>query len=391
MPWGVVCLKRRTVVSALVFVFFLFLTPVVPAAASPEQDRALEILDSRTSSHWGEDNLAWVVHYPEELVEPWVKAESSRRKMNAEQAARYRKAFTDELKIGAATAVMFSVHSFGTNPLKLAPIAKNVVLLDSSGKRVAPMVYEKKLDSPISGLAQGFIFFPKQKDDNFRIAIKGLVPDKETIFAFGGSSGGAIIATTPAGTGSSTKKTGGNSGQPKDVVVKIPTTKPPVSPVQPKPPVASVDPKKAEPEFSIEGETYVPTTPPAEPVSREAPPATVPVSAPPQPETKTPRQAPLVPPKQVLDIFLKAWIKGDTDRMYEQLSADSQSRISKDLFEKDVLSAGAFRQGLREGYKVSWDGNSAKVTVSQKMLLMRTLSSKRIDFVEENGAARIAW
>ncbi len=388
---GMVCLRRKTVLSAVLFVLFLVSVFVPSASASPEQDKALEILDSRTSSHWGEDNLAWVVHYPEGLVEPWVKAQAAKRKLNAEQTEQYRKSFTDELKVGAATAILLSVHSYGGAPLKLAPISKNVTLIDSSGKRISPMVYEKKLDNPIGGLMQGFVFFPLQKDDNFRIAVKGLVSDRETIFAFGDFSG-ATIATATGGSGSVAKKPQNAAGQQKEAIVRIPTTKPPASPTPPKTPVASPDAKREEPEFSTAGEIYAPTTPREVPPPSDPPISSPPAGqeAPPSPQKAAAQTLSRLAPRQALDVFLKAWIKGDTDRMYELLSSESQTRISKDLFEKDVL-AGGFRQGLRDGYKVAWEGNSAKVTVSRKMLLMRSLDSKRFDFVEENGSARIAW
>lgn len=387
-----ICLRWKTVLFAVLFALPLASALPSSALASPEQDKALEILDSRTSSHWGEDNLVWVVHYPEGLVDPWVKTQAEKRKLNAEQTEQYRKTFMDELKVGSATAVLLSVHSYSGTPLKLAPIAKSVTLIDSSGRRIPPMVYEKKLDNPISGLAQGFVFFPLQKDDNFRIAVKGLVPDRETIFAFGGSPG-AVIATTPSGPGVTAKKPQSATGQQKDVIVKIPTTKPPASPSPPKSPTVSPDVKREEPEFSLEGETYQPTAPRKVSPSASAPPVS---SSPlgegtPQPSQKAAPEPLKLAPREVLDVFLKAWIKGDSDRMYELLSVESQARISKDLFEKDVLAAGGFRQGLRDGYKITWEGNSAKVTVSQKMLLMRSLNSKRFDFVEENGTTRIAW
>lgn len=346
----------------------------------PDGGLAFEILDSRTSSRWGEDVLAWIVHYPERLVNPWVEAESARRKMTVEQAAQYRKAFMDELKIGSATAVLFSIHAFGARPLTLAPISKNVTLVDSSGKRLPPIAYEKKLDEPLSGFAQGFVFFPKQASENFRIAVKGLRPQKETLFTFAEPAREVPIATTS--TESAAEKKPKKAPDSQDVVVKIPKTSPPAPP-----PIVSQGPGAEEPIFSLDAELYPPSVA-AAPLPEAWDPA------PPKPpgiEEKTPRNAPLIPAKQVLDIFLRAWIEGDTDRMYEQLTTDSRARISKELFAKDVLSSGAFRKGLRDGYKVSWEGGGAKVTVSRRVLLMRSLLSKRINFVTENEAARVAW
>lgn len=387
---GMIFLKQNVFVLVTLFGLALF-SPAfaISAFASPQQDKALEILDNRTSFRWGEDNLVWVVHYPEELVDPWVASESERKKLNPEQTARYRQTFIDELRSGSATAIMLSVHSFGANPLKLAPISKNVVLIDSSGKRIPPMVFEKKLDSPMSGLVQGFVYFPKQPDDNFRIAVKGLTPERETIFSFLGAAANNSISTATPG-GKIAPKTAKEDPAPqKEVVVKIPTVK---SPSLPKAPSASLDPKKAEPEFSLDGETYPPYEPYASPAqSAPAPAPQPPVQQPPEPQQKEQPPTIRLSSVQVLDIFLKAWMRGEADRMYELLSTESQSRISKTLFEKDVLSEGGFRQGLREGYKVSWSDGSAKVTVPQKLLLVRTLTSKRFNFVEEDGSSRIAW
>jgi len=375
-----ILLKRYLLILTIVCARALLLPQAAYCAqASPERDTALRILDERTSFRWGEDNLAWVVHYPEALIDPWVASESARKKYNPEQTANFRKAFMNELKSDAATAIMLSVHSFGANPVKLSPVAKNVALIDASGKRVAPMVFEKKLENPTSGLLQGFVFFPKQSADDFRIAVNGLVPGRETVFSFGGSGGGAAAIVSSPSISSAPKKQRADIEPPREeVVVKIPEVKPPTPPAPPK---TSEDAKKNEPVFSPDAEIFKPTRPvieTAETFPREALPQTKP-------------SAPRLLPSQVLDVFLKAWMAGDADKMYGMLTTRSQANISKELFEKDTLSAGGFRQGLREGYKVSWDGLSAKVTVPQKLLLVRTLTSRRITFEEEDGSYRIAW
>jgi hypothetical protein len=76
--------------------------------------------------------------------------------------------------------------------------------------------------------------------------------------------------------------------------------------------------------------------------------------------------------------------------MYSLLSSDSKERISKELFTREVMS-GSFRNALRSGYKVNWTGNSARVTVAKKVLFVRTLETKKLDFVAENDAWRVAW
>lgn len=94
--------------------------------------------------------------------------------------------------------------------------------------------------------------------------------------------------------------------------------------------------------------------------------------------------------KEVLELFLKAWIGGNVNEMYSLLSAESRKRVSKERFEREVMSGG-FRQALARGYRVSWNGKCAQVSVARKMILFRAVDTKRIDFVEEDGAVRVSW
>ena len=367
---------RTLAAVSLLVVSCLFLW--VGEALADNREDALRILDDWTSLRWGDDNMAWVVHYPEELVTPWIAAEAERRRLRPDQAEAYRKAFTDELRIGDATAIMLSIQAFGPEPIKLAPIAENVALVDATGNRIKPMVFEKALEGPLMGLVQGFIYFPKQNDKNFRIAVKGLKVEGETLFAFDVPETGGYISTTAAA-----KSPEAATPQGKEVIVRIPSTKPE------KPPET---PKEPEPEFSLaEAEVFQPTHPAdaqlglGDEVGEEAF-SLPPVQEPQYPTSPTVKLA----PKQVLDIYLRAWIAGDTDRMYSLLSTESQDRISKDLFDREVLTGG-FRAALKSGYKVTWSEESAKVTVARKILLVRTLESKQIKFVLEDGTYRVSW
>jgi hypothetical protein len=354
----------------------------VSDASAGSREEAIEILDRWTSFRWGEGNLAWVVHYPDELVDPWVNAESEKRRLRPDQAEEYRRMFVSELRIGSATPVMLSIHSLGETPLNLSPLSKNVVLIDSSGKRVSPIVVEKRLDSPISGLAQGLIFFPKQENGNFSIGLRGLVPDKETIFSF---DGGAINTTSQF----EAKDTKPASDDRREVVVKIPTAR-----REPEVPAAR---PKSEDEFSIDSEVYQPTTPvvpePQTVEERQEEAADWPESEDLIPSIPEPDVTPIEirqENRQVLESFLRAWIAGDTDKMYSMLSSASMDRVSRELFERDVMSGG-FRNALRSGYKVNWVGDDARVTVARKVLFLRTMQTKQIRFVAEDGSVRIDW
>jgi hypothetical protein len=361
---------------AVLFLGCVVLTICAQMSYAGERGKAYDILDSWTCVRWGEDNIAWVVHYPEELVDPWVRSEAERQRMSSEQAEELRKSFSDELRIGSATAVLLSVYGYGASPVSLTPMSKNIVLIDSSGDRVNPIVFEKKLDSPISGLVQGFVFFPLQTDKNFRIIVNGLVPNRETNFVFPASSnpGFGAIATLPEPDVSSAA--GGRLVE-KEVVVKIPTRRNETAaePVLPQAPVPE------EPVFEETGETF----PPVDPVI--TPPAPI---EPPDLEDESTSEMPKLAPRQVLEIYLKAWTDGDAERMYSFLSEESRGKISKELFGREVMS-GNFRSALRSGYKVNWSGDTARVTVARKILFVRTLETKQINFVMENGSARISW
>ncbi|MDR1049206.1 MAG: hypothetical protein LBL51_05570, partial [Synergistaceae bacterium] len=54
--------------------FFWVLSCGGPAFANAFEE-TVRILEDRTVFHWGRDCLVWVVHYPEEIVEPWVESE----------------------------------------------------------------------------------------------------------------------------------------------------------------------------------------------------------------------------------------------------------------------------------------------------------------------------
>ncbi|MDR3164877.1 MAG: hypothetical protein LBU13_04805 [Synergistaceae bacterium] len=354
-----------------------------------DRDDVFNILDAWTCVRWGEDNIAWIVHYPEELVEPWVRSEAARYNMRPEQTDEIRKSFSDELRIGSATAILLSVYGYGAAQTNLAPMAKNIVLIDSAGKRIAPIVFEKKLDNPISGLMQGFVFFPLQQDKNFRISVRGLVPDRETNFTFQGTSKPrGEIETAPA---SPPVPARAKTLPDEEVVVKIPTRK--NAPNKPSKP--EITPPEL-PEFENDGEVFAPTEPavlPAPEPEPEPEPEPMPeIAAAVSQEPEKPVEVTTVPdtPKGTLGNYLKAWAEGDTDTMYSLLSSESRGHISKELFAKEVMS-GSFRNALRSGYKVNWTGNAAKVTVVKRVLFVRTLETKQLDFVAENGSWRVAW
>ncbi|MDR1650009.1 MAG: hypothetical protein LBR71_07080, partial [Synergistaceae bacterium] len=154
------------------------------ALANPFED-TIGILEDRTVFHWGRNCLVWIVHYPEELVEPWVEAEAGRVGMTDSERETYRKGFVSELSIGEREPFLFTVYAFGPRPLSFSPLSEKVALVTPDGKRVKPVRYDKALDQPINGIAQGLLFFPKQKGREFAVAVQGMGVHDERLFSFG--------------------------------------------------------------------------------------------------------------------------------------------------------------------------------------------------------------
>lgn len=375
-------IKRRSFFASVVCAIFFFVLHVSTSyAADADRDLSLEILNRWTCIRWGEENLAWVVYYPESLVEPWVRAEGERRRLRRDQIEAFRAAFIDELRIDSTTPILFSIQVYSSTPVDLRPIADNVWLLDRSGRKIRPIVVEKSLDGPLQGMAQGLIFFPKQNTEDFSVVIRGLVPERETIFSFEGSGAPASAIETTAKASDSTIIA---PTEDDEIIVRIPT------PEKKNETPARIIETEPEVEFMDEGGTYQPTVPPREiePIGPPEPEEPEPVQA--DEPKQTPIRRAALSPRQALDIYIKSWMAGNVDEMYEMLSSGSRDRISRELFEKEVMSS--FRRSLREGYKVSWeDENTAKITVARKFLLIRSLESKLIRFVNEDGTARVSW
>ena len=240
-------------IAAFLLVCLLLSASSVSAQQQRSQDIALAqekvsaILDQWTVLRWGQDSVVWIVHYPEELVDPYVHLETLRMNLTAEQTAAYRKAFREELRMGKAKAFMFSVHDFGEKPVSMGPLSQTLLLTESSGASYRPLSYEKKLDAPVGRFVQGFVFFKPFKDRNFKISIKNLIPGRESVFSFKGL--GEIIpkaiATQPITP--NPKQTAGKAKQilrkqPRaeakepEILIKIPINTKPVAPDKPSTP-----------------------------------------------------------------------------------------------------------------------------------------------------------
>lgn len=361
---GIARIRKR-----LLSLLAVLLLSAVPAAGSEAIMEATEILERWTSFHWGRDCLVWVVHYPEELVGPWVESEAARSGMSEEEKEEYRRAFVSELRIADTEPFLVTVYAFGPRPLDFGGFASAVRLVNKNGEKVTPLSYEGKFDQPVSGIVQGLVFFPKQPDKEFAVAMRRLGIVEEQLFTFRGDAAG----TTPVAAAPET-------AEKEVVVVELP---PAPRKDQPKPkPAKEPEPPQALP----------PPPAPALPMElAELKPQPAPEPLRPEPAEEPKKNVIFISRDKTLELFIGHWIEGNTEAMYGLLSSATKTLLNEEEFRRQVASTG-LRVSLRDGYKVQWlDGDRAKVVTAQKMLVFRTLRSKTLSLVKEDKIWKVTW
>ena len=364
---------------------WLFLSPGY--AAENPFDETIRILERWTSAHWGRDCFVWAVHYPEELIEPWVEAEVLKAGLTEAEKERYRENFVSELKLDSSETFLLSVYSFGPRPVSIAPVTDNVALITASGERVRPTRYDSSLDSPAGGIVQGLVFFPKQRDSGFALAVKGMGVHEERIFSF----------STPRFTEPVAQP---SEPEPDVVVVDLPkrkVTKAAVKPKQPErrtvEPAPETPPPPVQPRFipplfaedSKDMAAFVQSERERKPQTR------------PQPQTKAPSvprnaENAYMSRESVLRRFLTLWADNRADEMYDMLSAGSQKQISRENFAREAAKATDLRRGLKGNYRIEWIGEErAKVIVTHQTLVFRSLSTRTLGVVREASSWKIVW
>jgi len=354
--------KMRSMLGCLIF----FLSVGV-AFANPFEE-TIRILENRTAFHWGRDCFIWLVHYSEDLVDPWVEAEAGRMGMSDVERRAYRESFISDLSIGTAEPVLVTIHAFGARPLSFAPFSERIVLITPRGERIRPIRYNRALDQPLSGVVQGLVFFPKQSDPNFAIGISGMGVYDERIFSFvneGAISGYVSITPPPE--------------EIEVVVVELPPA--------PRPTQTPRAPARREP-------PPLPPPPPPQPLQPPVIPAAEPeivvVEAP--PEEDSDRDIAYVSREQVLRTFLDLWMKFDVGTMYSMLSEISQRQFTRQEFETDLRELTDFRSALRGGYRIDWLGaNQARIVTARRILFIRTLLDRTFGVVREGSTWKIVW
>lgn len=340
-----------------------------PAAGSEAIREATEILERWTSFHWGRDCLVWIVHYPEELVDPWVESEAARGGMSEGEKEEYRRAFVSELRISDTEPFLVTIYAFGPRPLDFGGFASAVRLVNQNGDAVSPLSYEGKFDQPVSGIVQGLVFFPKQAGKDFSVAMRRLGVVEEQLFSFRKDTAGTTpVASVP------------EVLEKEVVVVELP-------------PASRKDPPKPKPVNEPEPPKMLPPPPvPAQPVElAELQPRPAPEPVRPEPPEEPKKNVIFISRDKTLELFIGHWIEGSTEAMYGLLSSATKTLLNEDEFRRQVNATG-LRLSLRDGYKVQWlDGDRAKVITAQKMLVFRTLRSKSLSMVKEDKIWKVTW
>lgn len=351
----------RVFIYNITLVFTLLSASLV--CASPIEDVVLA-LENWTSFHWGKDCLIWVLHYSDEIVEPWTDAEAAKANFNSAQKDEYRKAFISELRMDEAEPFLVSIYAFGSSPLVLKPFAEHISLVNSDGDKSKPVSYERVFDETISGMVQGLVFFPKQSNKDFTITLKGTGVFGERVFSFQNQN--VSVNYSPPVIASQPK-------QEELIIIDMP---------------AAVRPDKKE--DKLNENNYVP------PVIIEDRPTienlTVSldkdINVKPEPD----KSNLYITKEKTLQNFINSWIANDTRAMYDMLSDETRKMYSSESFEKEIKKSNDFRRGLLSGYKIDWIGEErAKVTTTKKLLVMRTLVSRALGVVRMGKEWRIVW
>ena len=361
-----------------------FYAPALAAEQNPF-DETVKILERWTATHWGQDCFVWIVHYPEELADSWVESEAVRSGMSDSERESFKKNFISELKLDEAETFLVSVYSFGMRPVNISPVSDNLTLLAASGERIKPIKYDSALDYPAGGVVQGLVFFPKQTNKDYVIALKGMGAN-ERIFSF-----------APVEASKLAEKDDKKSDV---VVVNLPKRQPkkkaePEQEFTPPPPPAipeknrQVKPLFAENDNSQDMEDFVNSIRNSNAVSKDTTPKTS--SAPNSRPVNT--DSAYSSRETVLRKFLSLWADLNSVEMYEMLSESSQRNISRENFAKSVAKASDFRANLKKNnFKIDWVGEErAKVIVTQRTLFIKSLISKTLGVRREGSSWKIIW
>ena len=379
-------IKRALILPVAILIAGNFFYTYAFAADSSPFDETVRILERWTASHWGQDCFVWIVHYPEELTDSWVEAEAVRSGMNDLERENFRKNFVSELKLEESETFLVSLYSFGMRPINISPVSENLALISASGEKIKPVKYDSALDYPAGGVVQGLVFFPKQTNKDYAIALKGMSAN-ERIFSF------APVATPAPVVGKDNKE------NKKDVVVVNLPKRQPKKKVEPEPeitpppppniPQKPIKPLFAEDNTSSDMEDFVKSVKNRDEISKNTTPKTA--------NIKNSRPVNIdnaySSRETVLRKFLSLWVDLNSVEMYDMLSEQSKKNISRENFAKSIAKASDFRANLKKGnFNIDWVGEErAKVVVTQRALFIKSLITKTLGVTREGSSWKIVW
>ena len=381
-------MKKNIALLAVVFAAGIFFTRFQAHASdsfSNPSDETVRILERWTSSHWGQDCFVWIVHYPDEIVNAWTEAEALRSGMSDSERERFRRNFVSELKLDSSETFLVSVYSFGARPVNLSPVRDNISLLASTGERIKPVRYDSSLENSSQGIVQGLVFFPKQSNKDYVIALNGMGRN-ERIFSFS--------PPEPVVKPKEDKK-------PEVVVVNIPKrepaikSKPKPKPVVPPPP-PQIPPRPAKPVQPIFNEDSKDMAEFVKSVRERGNNDTNERSTSPAPVTGRQNNNNIenayVSRENVIRKFLMLWSDNSPNEMYDMLSEHSRKIISRENFAREIAKDSAFRSGLKGDYRVDWVGEErAKIITTHKTLVFRSVVTRTLGITREGSSWRIVW
>jgi len=395
-----VCLLRKTSGIALISIFFCLCRLIAGSAWA--EDIAIDLVENlqgNTAFCWGTDCLVWLVHYTEDIVDPWVSIEAKRQGFGEQDKEEYRRAFVKDLRLDESEPFLLTIYNFGIKPLSLNPLSKHL-FLKKGGERLSLLAYDSSFDEPIYGILQGLIYFPKINVEEFTVLLSGLEP-REMLFPFGAKILQAE-ADIQKHTRSEESGYGGENAkeEPKFEKIKIEL------------PATRVAEKDNDKKAGME-EKKVPdkiTSSEKKDASGESDTIVVPRIVPgPDPllvtqesqETATDvllknmlkdiEKETSMTKEEVIRLFVESWIAGDTDTMYKLLSTESQNAFSFEDFKKAAMESN-IRWAFSDGYELTWiNDNRVKISGIQKMLLLKVERSKILGVVEERRRWRIVW
>ena len=380
-------MNRKIPVSVLLSVLAVFLFSCSFALSAGAAPSIESILDGRTSFLWGKDFLVWVVNYPEDIVDPWVEANAGGKgDPNGKMAADFRKS----LKIGEATPVLLSIHSYTDRVMELKPLSERFFLRTGKGEKIAPQSYDSVFDSPVAGLVQGLVFFPVVEGP-FELILD---PDRggELTFEFPDDRDNRIRRETAQKVES--RMDAASDAETQKMQYKIREVSASLAEGR-----KEWEQEKADLEKQIKAlsrqkdilrrrldETLAKM---AEPASSAPEDDGIDLSELAVKENNTKKES--LPPgfsrTQICGLFLVSWKQGDMDAMFDFLSPSLRENIKDGRGLAKLLKRKALPAKMPLDAKLRDDGKSgeADVVFAQKLLVVRTLRSAELKLSELGG------